>query len=605
MSLVVQKLSEFATLPTCGSAYAACYDLSSAHDVIVPARGKAIVPTDLAVTCPEGMHPWIAPHSRLAAKHHIDIGNGMVHYDFRGNVGFVVFNLGEKDFEVKRGDRIAQLILIKPECITAGPPAPMRFTKEMQEAKLAGIDAETLAILNQEVELMGEHSAQLKKELVHQQNKEEEEAKNLLEAPLGEWKQYAEHLLKQRSWLASEFQQKVEAARVQKERIKHLEDCVASMKANQKQLQDENALLRGELMLRQKKEEEEVEAARVQTTRIKHLEDCVASMDANRKQLQDENALLRGELMLRQKKEEEEEVEAARVQTTRIKHLEDCVASMDANRKQFQEENALLREELMRQQKKEEENALLREELMRQQKKEEENALLREELMRQQKKEEERAEPCVVCCTETAIPTDRIAVDCRHHRTVCAGCVRQYINVELRDKGRVANIPCPMVGECDAILQYNDLQRQASPEDFEMYDQLLTKQRLEAMPEFLPCATAGCDNGQLYYGNRSTPVTCHHCRRQTSFIHRCLVPGQTCGRCYANSRQSEAALQQTMQRTGIKQCPRCRTGIQKNDGCDHMTCRCGHEFCWECLTDYGAIQRQGNAAHARTCRHHG
>eukprot|EP00667_Euglena_gracilis_P012942 EG_transcript_13311 len=119
--LMVKKLSEFATLPTRGSAYAAGYDLSSAHDVIVPARGKAIVPTDLAIAIPEGTYARIAPRSGLAAKHHIDIGAGVVDYDYRGNVGVVMFNHAEKDFEVKRGDRVAQLIL---ECI---------MTAEVQE----------------------------------------------------------------------------------------------------------------------------------------------------------------------------------------------------------------------------------------------------------------------------------------------------------------------------------------------------------------------------------------------------------------------------------------------------------------------------------------
>jgi len=37
---------------------------------------------------------------------------------------------------------------------------------------------------------------------------------------------------------------------------------------------------------------------------------------------------------------------------------------------------------------------------------------------------------------------------------------------------------------------------------------------------------------------------------------------------------------------GTKQCPQCRTPIQKNEGCNHMTCRCSHEFCWICLRPY-------------------
>jgi len=52
-----------------------------------------------------------APRSGLAWKHSIDVGAGVIDADYRGDVGVILFNLSDKDFEVKRGDRIAQLIL--------------------------------------------------------------------------------------------------------------------------------------------------------------------------------------------------------------------------------------------------------------------------------------------------------------------------------------------------------------------------------------------------------------------------------------------------------------------------------------------------------------
>ena len=51
---VPRRLSEFATLPKRGSALAAGYDLSASADIVVPARGKALVKTDLAMAIPEG-----------------------------------------------------------------------------------------------------------------------------------------------------------------------------------------------------------------------------------------------------------------------------------------------------------------------------------------------------------------------------------------------------------------------------------------------------------------------------------------------------------------------------------------------------------------------
>jgi dUTP pyrophosphatase len=53
----------------------------------------------------------IAPRSGLAWKHFIDVGAGVIDEDYRGNVGVILFNHADADFEVKRGDRIAQLVL--------------------------------------------------------------------------------------------------------------------------------------------------------------------------------------------------------------------------------------------------------------------------------------------------------------------------------------------------------------------------------------------------------------------------------------------------------------------------------------------------------------
>ncbi|KAJ7548406.1 hypothetical protein O6H91_07G010500 [Diphasiastrum complanatum] len=122
LSLVLQvkKLSPHAILPSRGSALAAGYDLSSAYDALVPARGKELVKTDISITIPAGTYARIAPRSGLAWKHSIDIGAGVIDADYRGPVGVILFNHSDQDFIIKAGDRIAQLILQKivtPEVI--------------------------------------------------------------------------------------------------------------------------------------------------------------------------------------------------------------------------------------------------------------------------------------------------------------------------------------------------------------------------------------------------------------------------------------------------------------------------------------------------------
>lgn len=108
---LVKLLSDRAVLPKRGSAGAAGYDLSSATDCVVPARGRYVVPTDLAVAVPSGTYGRVAPRSGLAVHHFIDTGAGVIDEDYRGSIGVVLFNHSAVDFPVHQGDRIAQLVL--------------------------------------------------------------------------------------------------------------------------------------------------------------------------------------------------------------------------------------------------------------------------------------------------------------------------------------------------------------------------------------------------------------------------------------------------------------------------------------------------------------
>ena len=109
--LKVQKLTNNAALPKRSTEGAAGYDLCAAQDCTIPASGKGLVKTGLSISFPPGLYARIAPRSGLALKRFIDVGAGVVDADYRGEVGVVLFNHGDQDFEVKMGDRIAQLIL--------------------------------------------------------------------------------------------------------------------------------------------------------------------------------------------------------------------------------------------------------------------------------------------------------------------------------------------------------------------------------------------------------------------------------------------------------------------------------------------------------------
>lgn len=116
MSLGIKKLTNDAIMPTRGSDGAVGYDLYSTEDTVVPCQaGRALVGTGISVVLPPGVYGRVASRSGLAVKHCINVGAGVIDPDYTGEIKVVLFNHGENDFEIKRGDRIAQLVLERCE----------------------------------------------------------------------------------------------------------------------------------------------------------------------------------------------------------------------------------------------------------------------------------------------------------------------------------------------------------------------------------------------------------------------------------------------------------------------------------------------------------
>jgi dUTP pyrophosphatase len=115
MSLGVKKLAYDSIIPTHGSDGAVGYDLYSNTSCVIPASKRGIVSTGIAIVLPPGVYGRVAPRSGLAVKHGIHVGAGVIDPDYTGEVKVVLFNHGDKDFEVEKGDRIAQLVLERCE----------------------------------------------------------------------------------------------------------------------------------------------------------------------------------------------------------------------------------------------------------------------------------------------------------------------------------------------------------------------------------------------------------------------------------------------------------------------------------------------------------
>lgn len=102
-------------LPAYATPHAAGMDLHAAvaADLVIPPGRSALVPTGFAIAIPEGYEGQVRPRSGLALRHGIGILNapGTIDADYRGEVQVILTNFGQDPFTVKRGERIAQLII--------------------------------------------------------------------------------------------------------------------------------------------------------------------------------------------------------------------------------------------------------------------------------------------------------------------------------------------------------------------------------------------------------------------------------------------------------------------------------------------------------------
>ena len=110
--LQIQLLTPSATAPTRGSLFAAGYDLYASSACTIPAKGKALISTGIAIAVPPGTYGRVAPRSGLAVKKFVDVGAGVIDEDYRGEVRVLLFNFDDDldigdivpDFDDKIGD---------------------------------------------------------------------------------------------------------------------------------------------------------------------------------------------------------------------------------------------------------------------------------------------------------------------------------------------------------------------------------------------------------------------------------------------------------------------------------------------------------------------
>ncbi|HIC10504.1 MAG TPA: dUTP diphosphatase [Campylobacterales bacterium] len=119
MEIRIKKLYPDVEIPKYQTSGAVGFDLRAVENVSIPSGETRLVGTGLAVELPHGYELQIRPRSGLALKHSITVLNspGTVDSDYRGEIKVLLINHGKSDFQISKGDRIAQAVVNRVEIV--------------------------------------------------------------------------------------------------------------------------------------------------------------------------------------------------------------------------------------------------------------------------------------------------------------------------------------------------------------------------------------------------------------------------------------------------------------------------------------------------------
>lgn len=133
MKLRIKKISENAVIPRYQTDGAVGFDLHSSENVIIDRDCTVVVGTGLRVKVPEGYEMQIRPRSGLSVDTKLRVANapGTIDNDYRGEVGVILYNTGNRAEQIEKGDRIAQAV------ITPVVKVEMEEVDELEETERA------------------------------------------------------------------------------------------------------------------------------------------------------------------------------------------------------------------------------------------------------------------------------------------------------------------------------------------------------------------------------------------------------------------------------------------------------------------------------------
>ncbi|KAK0616651.1 hypothetical protein B0T14DRAFT_546825 [Immersiella caudata] len=212
----------------------------------------------------------------------------------------------------------------------------------------------------------------------------------------------------------------------------------------------------------------------------------------------------------------------------------------------------------------------------------------------------EEENTCSICWTEA---DDPIQTSCTH--TYCTDCFENFCFAGSASSNNDFSLRCAGASStCGKEIPLSELQDHLPSRALEkILEESFTSYIRRRPDTFRYCATPDCD--RVYrVSSKGSPVafTCPNCLTTVCTACHESHQGITCAEHFDNKSGGYAALQKTKAKLGIKDCPKCKTSIEKTEGCNHMTCLgCKAHICWKCMETF----KTSDACYAHLTKAHG
>ncbi|KAL0566843.1 hypothetical protein V5O48_015156 [Marasmius crinis-equi] len=201
---------------------------------------------------------------------------------------------------------------------------------------------------------------------------------------------------------------------------------------------------------------------------------------------------------------------------------------------------------------------------------------------------------CPICMMEVSNP---VKLGCGHE--YCIACIRHFFTADIN------NFPIVCVGDAAKCMQPIALpviEKYLTPSQFNTLLETAFTRHIESNPQiYRYCNTPDCR--QIYRCNSTAKTRqCPSCLAVVCIkCHEEGHDGMTCEerRVHADPAEQERLNDAWARDAGVKRCPSCRIWIEKTEGCNHMSCKCGAHICWVCMGVFPAntIYDHMNTAH--------